>query len=231
MIDLQYRLDTRPRSRSGLWSVSGEPDWRTTWVSGMSANVTILRQSHRLCNGRLRGPMPRHSWPHALPLLHFSTIAHDRVIGLGSNWCARAWSCSSRISHLSQWPLAGQYMTICPPLSDNLSQCGPQSRNSGFPGHQLNSCSTALVAHWSTIGVSVTLNGSLVREHRCVGGLGWVADAPEVPSSYRPLSLDALMSTRSSAELGGSRGVETVDRAERSERRTVSELAVTPRHR
>jgi hypothetical protein len=31
--------------------------------------------------------------------------------------------------------------------------------------------------------------------------------------------------------LGGSRGVVTVDRAERVERRTVSELAVTPRHR
>jgi hypothetical protein len=42
------------------------------------------------------------------------------------------------------------------------------------------------VAHWCTIGVSVILDGPLMHHHRCVGDLGWVADAPEVPSSHRP---------------------------------------------
>jgi len=87
------------------------------------------------------------------------------------------------------------------------------------------------IAHWCTIGVSVILDGSLMHHHRCVGDLGWVADAPEVPSSHRPLSLDAWMSTRSSAGLGGSRGVVTSTGLSAVERRTVSELAVTPRHR
>ena|ERR1700730_6302449 len=71
------------------------------------------------------------------------------------------------------------------------------------------------LAHWCTVGVSVILNGSLMHHHRCVGDLGWVVDAPEVPSSHRPLLLDTWMSTLSSAGLGGSRGVVTVDRAER----------------
>ena len=48
----------------------------------------------------------------------------------------------------------------------------------------------------------------------CVGGLGWVADAPEVPSSHRLLSLTCGCPL-SVAGLGGSRGVVTVDRAER----------------
>ena len=70
-------------------------------------------------------------------------------------------------------------------------------------------------AHWSTIGVSVILDGTLIHHHRCVGDLGWVADAPEVPSSHRLLSLTRGMSTLSVAGLGGSRGVVTVNRAER----------------
>ena len=70
-------------------------------------------------------------------------------------------------------------------------------------------------AHWCTISVSVILDGSLMHHHWCVGDLGWVADAPEVPSSHRLYPLDAWMSTLSYAGLGGSRGVVTVDRAER----------------
>ena len=81
--------------------------------------------------------------------------------------------------------------------------------------HALDCAGRWVVAHWCTIGVSVIVDGSLMHHHRCVGDLGWVADAPEVPSSHRPLSLDAWMSTLSYAGLGGSRGVLMVDRAER----------------
>jgi hypothetical protein len=55
---------------------------------------------------------------------------------------------------------------------------------------------------------------SLVQ-HCCVGDLGWVADAPEVPFESPPLPLASWMATLSVAGLGGSRGVLTVDRTER----------------
>ena len=59
------------------------------------------------------------------------------------------------------------------------------------------------IAHWWTISVSVHLKRLLTRHHLRVGDLGWVADAPEVPSGHRLLSLDSWMSTLRSAGLGG----------------------------
>jgi len=83
-------------------------------------------------------------------------------------------------------------------------------------------------AHWPTVrlnmiasidgatavaGVSGGLGGpadqalfavlrSLVH-HRCVGDLGWIADAPAVPPGHRPARLTLMMSTVSSAGPGG----------------------------
>src|ERR1700692_4896493 len=85
-------------------------------------------------------------------------------------------------------------------------------------------CADAVVAHWCTIGVSVILDGPLMHHHRCVGDLGWVADAPEVPSSHRPCRSTRgcpLRVLRGSAVPGvwcPSTGLSAV------ERRTVSEL-------
>jgi hypothetical protein len=50
---------------------------------------------------------------------------------------------------------------------------------------QVNVFGDQQVAHWCTICVSVILDSSLMHHHLCVGDLGWVADAPEVPLSDR----------------------------------------------
>ncbi len=59
----------------------------------------------------------------------------------------------------------------------------------------------------------------------CFGDLHWIADAPEVPPDHCPARLTRLTSNMSSAGPGGYPGASTVDRAERNERRSVSEPA------